>query len=422
VDRAREMFSADLFVKEVDDVRQKVKSIVPRLAKALAKLALVMHTVNGVTNPPFESIDPSNSEDELNLFPKISVATEIAGRGLQKNAPLQEKLIEPLESALAEAEVWLTKNTESKFGEELLTLYFRMRAFRRVADTYDENFATIVGATSETSVRLYCLNPAKLLRQALDRGKATIFFSATLAPMDYYRTLLGGQADDAVLQLPSPFPSENLAVLIHDRIQTHFKGRAESLNDVVAALGIFVQGRCGNYLVFFPSYQYLNAVLNEFQQKYPDIIVLVQKPGMIEIERDAFLAAFSIQHRQTLVGFAVLGGIFGEGIDLVGECLIGAAIVGVGLPQLSVERDLIRDYFQKENQSGFDYAYTFPGMNRVLQAVGRVIRSENDRGLVLLIDARFDESRYRRLFPAWWKFTKVRTLQALNGALKSFWN
>jgi Rad3-related DNA helicase len=142
---------------------------------------------------------------------------------------------------------------------------------------------------------------------------------------------------------------------------------------------------------------------------------------MTEPERDAFLAAFSVEHGETLVGFAVLGGIFGEGIDLVGDRLIGAVIVGVGLPQLCIERDLIRDYFQQQNAAGFEYAYTFPGMNRVFQAIGRVIRSETDRGVVLLIDARFNETRYRRLFPAWWQFQRVRTSDALREAVGDFW-
>jgi DNA excision repair protein ERCC-2 len=179
--------------------------------------------------------------------------------------------------------------------------------------------------------------------------------------IDYYRTLLGGAPEDPVLQLVSPFPPENLAVLIQDRIQTHFKGRAESLADVVAAIGNLVQGRRGNYLVYFPSYQYLTAVLAGFRVNFPNIQFLEQRPGMTEKERDEFLAAFAVEHGETLVGFAVLGGIFGEGIDLVGERLIGAVIVGVGLPQLCVERNLIRDYFQKQNASGFEYAYTFPG-------------------------------------------------------------
>ena len=239
--------------------------------------------------------------------------------------------------------------------------------------------------------------------------------------MDYYRTLLGGDQEDSVLQLPSPFPSENLAVLIQDRIQTFFKGRAESLGEVVAAIGTLVQGRRGNYLVYFPSYQYLNDALQAFQVRHQSIQIIVQRPGMTEPERDAFLNVFSVEHGETLVGFAVLGGIFGEGIDLVGERLIGAVIVGVGLPQLCIERNLIRDYFQQQNGAGFEYAYTFPGMNRVLQAVGRVIRSETDRGVVLLIDARFNELRYRRLFPVWWKYLRVRNADTLREVVGHFW-
>ena len=252
-------------------------------------------------------------------------------------------------------------------------------------------------------MRLFCLDPSFLLRQALARGKAAVFFSATLTPIDYYRSLLGGSPEDPLLQLPSPFPPEHLAVLVQDRIRTHFKARAETLADVVEAIRALVQGRPGNYLVYLPSYQYLTAVQEQFHALEPAVPILVQRPGMSEPERDAFLAAFAVEHGQTLVGFAVMGGVFGEGIDLVGDRLIGAVIVGVGLPQLCVERDLIRDYFQAQIGTGFDYAYTFPGMNRVLQATGRVIRSEKDRGVVLLIDARFREQRYRRLFPSWWQ-------------------
>jgi DNA excision repair protein ERCC-2 len=422
VDRAREMFSADLDANEINEVRRAIKSSVPRLAKALTKLSAAMQTLINHYADSQEPIEPSNPLSELNLFPSQAPAAVTGREGVNSHREFPDRLVEPIESALAEAEMWLARNVPSVFGEDLLAFYFRLHAFRRTAEVYDDHFVTIIDSQPEIKMRLFCLNPSKLLRQALNRGKATIFFSATLAPMDYYRTLLGGEPEDPVLQLPSPFSPENLAVLIQDRIQTHFKGRAESLSDVVAAIGALVQGRRGNYLVYFPSYQYLNSVLQEFQSKYPVISVLAQKPGMTELERDAFLAAFSVEHGETLAGFAVLGGIFGEGIDLVGERLIGAIIVGVGLPQLCVERDLIRDYFQEQNSAGFDYAYTFPGMNRVLQAVGRVIRSDIDRGVVLLIDARFNELRYRRLFPAWWKYTKVRNVEALRGAMNSFWH
>jgi DNA excision repair protein ERCC-2 len=245
--------------------------------------------------------------------------------------------------------------------------------------------------------------------------------SATLTPIDYYCALLGGSSEDPLLQLPSPFPPEHLAVLVQDRIRTHFRARAGSLPEVVQAIASLIEGRAGNYLVYLPSYQYMAAVQEQFHALYPAVPILVQRSGMNEPDREAFLAAFAVEHGETLVGFAVMGGVFGEGIDLVGDRLIGAVIVGVGLPQLCVERDLIRDYFQEQTGAGFDYAYTFPGMNRVLQAIGRVIRSETDRGVVLLIDARFAEPRYRRLFPAWWRPARARSTAEIRKGLAEFW-
>jgi DNA excision repair protein ERCC-2 len=421
VDRAREMFSAELDGREILDVKRAIKKAAPHCAKALAELHNAMRQLGNAIEPHEASFGSSDTSVELNLFPARATTIRHEENGVSTSPEFPDSLIEPLETALEEAERWLVKNQPAEFREALLALYFQMHSFRRTAELYDECFVTIIDNTPEVKVRQFCLDPSLLLRKALARGKAAIFFSATLTPMDYYRTLLGGEPEDPVLQLSSPFPSENLAVLIQDRIQTHFKGRGESLGDVVEAVGTLVQGCPGNYLIYFPSYQYLNDTLQAFQVRHQSVPVLVQRPGMTEPERDAFLSAFSVEHGETLVGFAVLGGIFGEGIDLVGERLIGAVIVGVGLPQLCIERNLIRDYFQKQNAAGFEYAYTFPGMNRVLQAVGRVIRSENDRGVVLLIDARFNETRYRRLFPPWWKYLRVRHTDGLREAVGHFW-
>jgi DNA excision repair protein ERCC-2 len=421
VDRAREMFSSDLDGREILEVKRAIKQTAPRCAKALTQLHTAMRKLGNAIEPHEESFEASDTSVELNLFPAKAATIRHEKNGVSTSPEFPDSLIEPLEAALGEAESRLVKNQPTEFREALLALYFRMHSFRRTAELYDEHFVTVIESAPDVKVRQFCLDPFLLLRKALARGKAAIFFSATLTPMDYYRTLLGGESEDPVLQLSSPFPSENLAVLIQDRIQTHFKGRAESLGDVVEAVGTLVNGRAGNYLIYFPSYQYLNETLQAFQIRFPSVPVLVQRPGMTEPERDAFLAAFSVEHGETLVGFAVLGGIFGEGIDLVGEQLIGAVIVGVGLPQLCIERNLIRDYFQKQNAAGFEYAYTFPGMNRVLQAVGRVIRSDNDRGVVLLIDARFNETRYRRLFPAWWKYLRVRHTDGLREAVGNFW-
>jgi DNA excision repair protein ERCC-2 len=452
VDRAREMFSADLETQEIQDIRRALKQAVPRCAKALTRLTSALRKLAG------PAILPADASTELNLYPADSgsgVSRDVgpltpslspsegervparagegsSARSLSFRAPgnpslplttrdFPADLLPPLDDALKQAETWLARNQPTDFRENLLELYFRLHSFRRTAELYDERFVTITEPGRSVRVRLFCLDPSFLLRQALARGKAAVFFSATLTPIDYYRALLGGSPEDPLLQLPSPFPPEHLAVLVQDRIHTHFKARAGSLPEVVQAIASLVEGRPGNYMVYLPSYQYLTAVQEQFHAQHSAVPILVQRPGMSEPDREAFLAAFAVEHGETLVGFAVMGGIFGEGIDLVGDRLIGAIIVGVGLPQLCVERDLIRDYFQEQTGAGFDFAYTFPGMNRVLQAIGRVIRSETDRGVVLLIDARFAEPRYRRLFPAWWQSTCARDTADIRNALAKFW-
>ena len=463
VDRAREMFSADLETREIQEVRRSLKQAVPRCAKALTRLTSALRKLGGaVPEPsgPFAELDLFSPQSGAGVSPaRDREIAAVEARSLGKKGLLSPalsskggegegakgfdeslnamavrreaspratrefpaELLEPLDEALKQAEAWLGRNQPAEFRERLLELYFRLRSFRRTVELYDERFCTIIESDRSVRVRLFCLDPSFLLRQALARGKAPVFFSATLTPMDYYLTLLGGSPEDPRLQLASPFPREHLAVLVQERIRTQLRARAGSLPEVVGAIASLVEGRPGNYLVYLPSYQYLAVVQERFHALHPTVPILVQRAGMSEAEREAFLAAFAVEHGETLVGFAVMGGVFGEGIDLVGDRLIGAIIVGVGLPQLCLERDLIRDYFQEQKGAGFDYAYTFPGMNRVLQAIGRVIRSESDRGVVLLIDARFGEPRYRRLFPAWWQPARVGSTGEIRKALAEFW-
>lgn len=434
VDRARAMFSAELDEEELLTVEQSIKRSVPRCAKALSGLRVAIRNLCGPADLVANLGEAANPFPKLSLFePEKAATTQSSMSGREFGSTLEGKngttvhrefpaeLTPLLESALTAAETWLLQNQPADFRERLLALYFQLHWFRRTAQIYDDRYRTITTQDPSVRLRLFCVDPSSLLQEALARGKAAIFFSATLTPLEYYRKLLGGMTDDPLLQLTSPFPPENLAVLIQDRILTHFKARTGTLEEVVEAIGALVQGRRGNYLIYFPSFQYLAQAQKLFNARYPLVSTLTQRPGLTEPEREAFLTAFTIQHGVTLAGFAVLGGIFGEGIDLVGEHLIGAVIVGVGLPQLSVERNLIREHFEEGTGKGFEYAYTFPGMNRVLQAIGRVIRSERDRGVVLLIDARFAESRYRRLFPRWWTFARVRNVNAIENAVASFW-
>ncbi len=436
VDRARAMFSADLDTREIREVRRAIRERAPRCAKALNRLAAAIAKLGGPAAHADNSIEPASPHLQPDLFsPRDAVSRERSGpdSGLKRadGADARDgartsrefpRALEPLvEEALGQAEEWLVRNEPAGFRESLIELYFRLHAFRRTAGLYDAHYATIIEPGASVRVRLFCLDPSFLLQQALERGRSALFFSATLTPVDYYRSLLGGSVEDPILRLPSPFPSGNLAVLTHDRIRTVLKARTQTLEEVVQAVGALVRGRVGNYLVYLPSYQYLSAVQERFQARFPDATILMQRPGMSEPEREAFLGAFAVDGGTVRVGFAVLGGVFGEGIDLVGERLIGVAVVGVGLPQLCIERDLIRDYFEERTGAGFDYAYTFPGMNRVLQAVGRVIRSETDRGVILLIDTRFAESRYRALFPPGWNPVTVRSVGAIQEAVLRFW-
>jgi DNA excision repair protein ERCC-2 len=255
---------------------------------------------------------------------------------------------------------------------------------------------------------------------ALNRCRSAVFFSATLTPLDYFRTMLASESAET-LSLPSPFPAENLAVFVADRLSTYYRHRDRTKAEVARVLRRLVQPRAGNYLLFFPSYQYLRMVLADFQAAGPDIDVVVQEPGMGERQRESFLARFETDNPRTLVGFAVMGGIFGEGIDLVGTRLSGAAVVGVGLPAVGLERELIREYFAERLDQGFEYAYMYPGINRVLQAAGRVIRSETDRGVVLLVDQRYGFGHYRALLPDSWNPVRVRQHDQLAAELGRFW-
>ena len=433
VDRARSMFSADIRTTELLEARRAIQRAAPSCARALTKLSAAIKNLDRPADSIQEPVEIDASSIELNLFPPATQVVEASpwsqNRRKSHDIPGEARTIRDfpshllplLEEALHQAEKWLLRNEATPFRPDLLALYFRLSFFCRTSERYDERYRTILVHREDSQLTLFCLDPSFLLREALARAKSAIFFSATLSPSAYYRELLGGGPDDPVLQLPSPFPSHNLAVLVQDRIRTHFKARQTTLQEVAEAVETLVRERPGNYFVYLPSYQYLASLRELFEQRCPDLTVLTQRPGMSDAERDTFLDAFAVDNPHTQVGFAVMGGVFGEGVDLVGDRLIGAVIVGVGLPQLCVERDLIDQYFQEKIGAGFDYAYAFPGINRVLQATGRVIRSESDRGAVLLIDARFGEQRYQRLLPRWWQTVRVRSLEQIREVLRPFW-
>ncbi len=331
---------------------------------------------------------------------------------------------ETLASLVSKMEDWLRGNLSHPAQEKVLELYFQVLAYQRTAELYDAHYVTMLRPFGyDLTVTLFCRDPSAFLDTALSKGKAAALFSATLSPMPYYRAVLGGGEEAKLLQLPSPFPQENLALLVADRVSTRYQDRENSLDEIASLLLVLAKGKTGNYLFFFPSYTYCRQVYERFLPLCgEEIRPVMQESGLTEPEREAFLAQFEESPSRSLAAFCVMGGIFSEGIDLRGDRLIGAAIVGVGLPQIGPEPDVIRDYYQKLNGSGFDYAYRFPGMNKVMQAAGRVIRGADDRGIVLLIDERFANFGYRALFPAHWSQARaVRSREQLAEEIQRFW-
>lgn len=327
------------------------------------------------------------------------------------------RLCEPLE-------LWLDEHRDpGETHDALLQLYFDVRAWLRVADTFDDHFVLQVSAHgSEVRASLLCLDPSAFLADDFAKGRAAVLFSATLAPAGYYKDLCG-LPDARAVALRSPFPTAHLGLWCARQVSTRYKDRNHSITQVSDLIACMARGKTGNYLVFFPSYSYLQTVWQDFTARYGDLPTLCQESSMEEAQRESFLARFEPDPKQTLVGFAVLGGVFSEGVDLAGDRLIGVAIVGPGLPQVGPRQEQLREHFEETRGSGFDYAYRYPGMNKVLQAAGRVIRTPQDKGVVLLIDDRFTAPDTRRLMPPHWDHLRtVTSAEQLEAELTDFWN
>ncbi|MBQ6892903.1 MAG: ATP-dependent DNA helicase [Clostridia bacterium] len=290
-------------------------------------------------------------------------------------------------------------------------------------EIFDECFVhTVFVSGGEVVTKIVCLDPSKRLEERTKFGVASIFFSATLTPLEYYATLYGA-ADSVKLKLDSPYDRENLCVCIMDKLSVKYQFRSQNAGAVADAIMSVCSRRDGNYMVYFPSYEYMSEVQTLFKYKYPHIKTVMQAKGMSEQSRREFLDAFRIGNRSTLVGFCVLGGIYSEGIDLVGDRLIGTVIVGVGLTKPTDESEVVREYYDNKYEAGKEYAYTYPGFNRVLQAAGRVIRTETDRGVVVFIDERYAEPGYKELLPHQFRTAKfVGDTRSLEMIIDRFWN
>lgn len=315
-----------------------------------------------------------------------------------------EDLVYALQSFLVAFEIFQKAHQEDFEGKDkILDFFFATNHFLNITDMYDEGYITYEEVLGKNvRIKLFAIHPGEILKAICKKAKATVLFSATLLPLSYYRNLLGGEDEDYQINLPSPFPKENLQVYLDPKIDTRFRNRDESLAPIAKNLFEMIQSKPGNYMAFFPSYRYMRQVYDEFVELYGEEGLYLQEQNLSETERKEILDEFHKKREGSFLAFMVLGGIFAEGIDLRGEALIGAAIIGTGYPMVSYEGDLIKSYFDG-NGVGLLYAYIYPGMNRVMQAAGRVIRGEEDKGLIFLMDLRYQWKQYETMLPNEWK-------------------
>lgn len=397
VNRSREMYSASLSQNQLLSITKLLGSKNTSLSRSLAAL-----------NSEFETLKTfceAEQQEFVHQNTSVDSFSNVAYR-------VMEKLKE-----------WLAENQDFLELNQIVDFYFRLLHYLDISEHYDDHYVTYVNiANHDVLIKQFCIDPSYLLKLKLDKGKASVLFSASLTPLDYYQEILGGGENSLCYRIPSPFPKENQLLLIGNHIRTTFRERENSLDLIVESINKMVQQQRGNYFVFFPSYSYMDLVYERFIEKNPQVKTLIQASQMNEAEREAFLANFKFNPEKTLVGFCVLGGIFSEGIDLKGTRLIGTAIIGVGLPQINHEQELIKEYYDREKRQGFQFAYQIPGMNKVLQAGGRVIRDAEDVGVVLLLDQRFSTADYYYFFPNHWKQAVVsRNGQQIEKSIENFW-
>lgn len=401
VDRSRNMYSAVLKKEDILRLKKLTKDLDSRLYGYLDKLNKTMIDYR-------KELKEAEITEDVRPEPPLLLETYLRG------------VIYRTEKIFKIHRDWI-------YMEALLDFYFLAYDFVKKFEMYGDNYRTYYELQGqELIVKLFCVDPRQNLIEILNTLQGVIYFSATLIPMPYYKHLLGGDESSYGMNLESPFNPNQLRLLCDSSISTKYIHRESSLSELIDRIYKFTTSKIGNYLVYFPSYAYMEQGIERFKAMYgeEEIQIEVQERYLNEEGKEAFIEMFSETFSErSLVAFAVLGGMFGEGIDLTGEKLVGAVIVGVGLPKICFEQNIIRDYFEETMGTGFEYAYTYPGMNKVLQAAGRVIRTTEDKGSVLLIDERFKSRRYQRLFPKEWNNLQYiqQTIQ-LEEILGNFWD
>ncbi len=412
-ERAREMYSAELGLSELYAPAEE--ELLGSLS-ATKKLCRSAHAVLSDLLMPY--LKDELRADREGKFYGAATLGEIPSR--------MYSLFDELMGVL-EDEIFLNQRANDDESEERLaylrSFYYKIKKFTDIMASFDSAYRMFVFYDDgEIRVKLYCLDTSPVIRERLNKGRGAVLFSATLSPLGYYRSVLGGDRSDEMLEVNSPFDPSQLSVCIMDKISTRYSEREDTLGAVCRAVAATVSARRGNYMVFCPSLAYCEALSGLFSAKYPKIRVITQRQNMSPTEKAEFLNDFKKNDQSYLIAFCVMGGIYSEGVDLAGEELIGAIIVGIGMPALSYEREAIAAYYEEKYEEGKQYAYIYPGMNRVFQAAGRVIRREDDRGVIVLIDDRFDDPIYRKSLPKLWEGVKfIGDSKTLNEELREFW-
>ena len=394
VSRAREMYSASVFKEDFLEVKRIIKGKSPRLERQLDrcnKLLLSMKRECG---------DWQLLEDVTGLAAGIM-------------------------TAFSYMETFMEEFPEFPERETVLDFYFCLRDFLNIYEELDGHYQIYEENREDGSflVRLFCVDPSRLLSRCMDQGASTILFSATLLPVRYYKTLLSGNQEDYAVYVNSPFPEENRLLMVAEDVSSRYTRRSPSeYRKVADYIRIVTQSRPGNYMVFFPSYQYMGEIEEILEEEPLEADLLVQGQGMGEAEKTEFLEEFEKERSHSLAAFCVMGGVFSEGIDLKEERLIGVIVVGTGLPMVCAEQEVLKGYFDETEEKGFDFSYQYPGMNKVLQAAGRVIRTPEDRGVILLLDDRFLRRDHLELFPREWERFQVVNRGNAARCLEDFWN
>lgn len=396
VDRGREMYSASISLDDVIETRKFVKPYSQKLWKKLGKVKKQLEELR-------ENCGEWKVEENAGVLPISLLSVQGELDQLLEEPPAQEVV------------------------DGILDFYFVVRNFLNISELVDDNYVvyTAFDENGRFYMKLFCVNPAENLQKCLDKGNSTVFFSATLLPLQYYRKMLSTRSENFGMYVESPFEQKKRCLMICRDVSSKYTRRGyEEYRKIAEYIARMSWQKKGNYMVFFPSYRLMEDVYQVYQDEFSVSWVrcISQHASMTELEREEFLEEFTEETEETLVGFCVMGGIFSEGIDLIGDRLIGAAVVGTGLPQVNCEREILKGYYDEKGEQGFDYAYRYPGMNKVLQAAGRVIRTKEDTGAILLMDERFLNRDYRNLFPREWNDACTCTLGNVEKHLQAFWD